>query len=154
MENISLPRDEHGYYFIDRCGHIFQHILQFLRCEKLVLPEDFNELELLQLGADFYQIGDLASTIDYHKREREVKQRDDILTLFLCAIYYNQNKKSNTYIKLCKKSKDTGLKFGDDNLACFSRDENVARAYLQNDSWVLKEHKTMEKNVACFFFWA
>ena len=70
-ENISLPRDEHGYYFIDRCGHIFQHILQFLRCGKLVLPEGLDELELLQLEADFFHIGDLKSAIDYHKREEK-----------------------------------------------------------------------------------
>ena len=43
-ENISLSKDEDGYYFIDRCGHIFQYILQFLRCGKLVLPKHFNEL--------------------------------------------------------------------------------------------------------------
>ena len=72
--------------------------------------------------------------------------------MLLCTIHYNQNKKSNTYIKLYKKSKDTGFKFGDDNLACLSIDENAVRAYLQNDSWVLKEHKTMGKNVACVFF--
>ena len=23
-ENIPLAKDENGYYFIDRCGHIFQ----------------------------------------------------------------------------------------------------------------------------------
>ena len=91
MENISFRRDEYGYYFTDRCGHIFQHILQFLRCGKLVLPDSFNELELLQLEADFYQIGDLASAIDYHKREVEVNQRDDVHTLLLCIVHYHQN---------------------------------------------------------------
>ena len=44
-ENFPLLTDEDGYYFIDRCGHIFQYILQFLRCGRLVLPEEFNELD-------------------------------------------------------------------------------------------------------------
>lgn len=152
MENISFRRDEYGYYFIDRCGHIFQHILQFLRCGKLVLPDSFNELELLQLEADFYQIGDLASAIDYHKREVEVNQRDDVHTLLLCIVQYHQNNKLNNYIKLFKKSKDNGhFKFRDHDLIEY-RDEKVVRAYLQSDSWLLKEHETTEENVACVFF--
>lgn len=28
----------------------------------------------------------------------------------------------------------------------------MVRAYLQSDSWLLKEHKTMEEKVACVFF--
>ena len=91
-----------------------------MRCGKLVLPEGFNEVELLWLGADFYQIGDLASAIDCYEGEVEVNQRDNIHTLLLRIIHYNQNNKVNTYIKLFKRSKDTGFKFGDDKLECFA----------------------------------
>ena len=45
---VPLSTDEDGCHFIDRCGYIFQYILQFLRCGKLVLPKHFNELDLLQ----------------------------------------------------------------------------------------------------------
>ena len=48
-EDLPLSADEEGYYFSDRCGHIFQYILQFLRCGRLVLHEGLSELELLQL---------------------------------------------------------------------------------------------------------
>lgn len=72
MGNVPLSTDKDGYYFIDRCGHIFEYILQFIRCGKLVLPEDFKELELLRLEADFYQIEDLISAIEYRKREVEI----------------------------------------------------------------------------------
>ena len=47
-ENAPLSTDEDGCHFIDRCGYIFQYILQFLRCGKVVLPKHFNELDLLQ----------------------------------------------------------------------------------------------------------
>ena len=77
MENVPLSTDKNGYYFIDRCGHIFQYILQFLRCGKLVLPQGFNELELLKVEADFYQIEGLisaVSAVEHHKTKVEVKE--------------------------------------------------------------------------------
>ena len=40
MENIPLSTDKDGNYFIYRPGHIFQYILQFLRCGKLVCRKD------------------------------------------------------------------------------------------------------------------
>ena len=73
-ENISLLTDKDGYYFTDGCGHIFQYILQFLRCGKLVLQKHFNKLELLQTEADFYQIEDLISAVELCKREVEVSR--------------------------------------------------------------------------------
>ena len=47
VESILLKTDQNRYYFTFQCVHIFEHVLQFLRCGKLVLPEDFNELKLL-----------------------------------------------------------------------------------------------------------
>ncbi len=35
------------HYFIDRDGKMFRHILNFLRTSKLLLPQQFNELDLL-----------------------------------------------------------------------------------------------------------
>ena len=34
-EDVPLSKDENKYHFIDQCGHIFQYILQFLRCGKI-----------------------------------------------------------------------------------------------------------------------
>ena len=45
----------------------FEYVLQFLRCEKLVLQKNFNELELLETEADLYQIEDLISAIEHIK---------------------------------------------------------------------------------------
>ena len=85
MENIPLSTDKDGNYFIDRPGHIFQYILQFLRCGKLVLPKGFNELELLQVEADFYQIEKLISAIEDHKRITEIKEDDGNAALFITS---------------------------------------------------------------------
>lgn len=100
----------------------------------------------------FYQIGDFTATIHYQKREVEsTRWHPCIVTLNIC---YNQNDKWNTYIKLFMKLKKIGFTFGDDNLECFSKNENAVRASLQRDSWVLTENRTLEQKLACVFFYA
>ena len=74
LENIPLKTDKNRYYFIDQCVHIFEHVFQFLKFGKLVLSEDFNELKLLQVEANFWQIEDLISAVGHQKREVEVKK--------------------------------------------------------------------------------
>ena len=116
MENIPLSTDEDGYYFIDRCGHIFEYILQFWRCGKLVLPKCFNELELLQAEADFYQIEDLISAVELCKREAEAKQQDEVHVLLFCILHYINrqgilSRHQCKDVRLFKKSKDTGFQF-------------------------------------------
>ena len=87
-DKMPLSTDENGYYFIDRCGHIFQYILQFLRCGKLVLPKYFNELELLQTEADFYEIEDFISAIEHHKREVDIKECHEVHVFLCCTFSY------------------------------------------------------------------
>lgn len=47
-------RDAKGKYFIDRDGVLFRYVLDYLRNEKLVLPENFHERERLRHEAEFY----------------------------------------------------------------------------------------------------
>lgn len=61
--SMDTTQDEAGCYFIDRDGTTFCHILNFLRCGRLVLPSDFCQLELLTAEADFYQIEQLTTAI-------------------------------------------------------------------------------------------
>ncbi|CAM1329447.1 KCTD16 (predicted) [Pycnogonum litorale] len=63
---IKLVRDTKGKYFIDRDGVLFRYILDYLRNDKLVLPENFHEKERLRCEADFYEINELVEklTID------------------------------------------------------------------------------------------
>ncbi|XP_054769796.2 uncharacterized protein LOC129277672 [Lytechinus pictus] len=56
-------KDDLGNYLIDQDGDIFRHVLNFLRHGKLVLPEGFNEYDLLECQAEFFQLQSLRSSI-------------------------------------------------------------------------------------------
>ena len=121
--------------------------MQFLRCGKLVLPKQFNDLDLLHTEADFYQIEDLISAIEHHRREIEVKERDWIHILLFCILRYDvwgRGEYTVTEVKLFKNSKNTNPKFLVCNLDGFSKSEEEIRRYLHSNCWKLKEHKTRE----------
>lgn len=44
------------HYFIDRDGNMFRHILNFMRNSKLLIPENFREIELLLEEAKYFEI--------------------------------------------------------------------------------------------------
>lgn len=44
------------HYFIDRDGLMFRHVLNFVRNSRLLLPDDFADVELLLEEAKFYDI--------------------------------------------------------------------------------------------------
>ncbi|XP_063713215.1 BTB/POZ domain-containing protein KCTD12-like [Symsagittifera roscoffensis] len=56
-------RDTRGRYFLDRDGHLFRFILDYLRNTKLVLPEEFPEKDRLQVEADYYRLPGLVESI-------------------------------------------------------------------------------------------
>ena len=58
------PKDDRGAYFIDGDGPLFRHILSFLRCEELILPDFFDEYESLQAEADFFQIRPMVKALE------------------------------------------------------------------------------------------
>ncbi|XP_072172539.1 uncharacterized protein [Diadema setosum] len=60
---FESAKDESGNFLIDRDGQIFRHVLNYLRNGKLVLPERFAELALLEQEADFFQLGSLKADI-------------------------------------------------------------------------------------------
>ncbi|XP_068960118.1 BTB/POZ domain-containing protein KCTD11 [Petaurus breviceps papuanus] len=82
-EGAALPpnSDPQGsnYYFIDRDGKAFRHILNFLRLGCLDLPRGYGETALLRAEADFYQIQPLLDAL----RELEVTQGTEVLTAAL-----------------------------------------------------------------------
>ncbi|CAB1332144.1 unnamed protein product [Coregonus sp. 'balchen'] len=61
------------HYFIDRDGHIFRYILNFLRTAKLLLPEDFKEFSLLYEEARFFQLSPLQAELENWRSEREAR---------------------------------------------------------------------------------
>ena len=77
MFNGSLPttKDSSGAYFIDRDGHLFEHVLNFLRSSQLALPDGFKLLDQLAVEADFYQVEPLIQALAEHKRRRQCQSQ-------------------------------------------------------------------------------
>ena len=57
------PKDSSGRYFLDRDGQLFRFVLDFLRAQKLALPENFAECERLKLEADHFRLPQLARCV-------------------------------------------------------------------------------------------
>ncbi|XP_069162326.1 BTB/POZ domain-containing protein KCTD16-like [Procambarus clarkii] len=60
-------RDSKGKFFVDRDGVLFRYILDFLRNQKLVLPENFSERERLKKEADFFQLQEMIDSLTLPK---------------------------------------------------------------------------------------
>ncbi|XP_015279282.1 PREDICTED: BTB/POZ domain-containing protein KCTD4 [Gekko japonicus] len=77
---ILCPYDADGHYFIDRDGLLFRHVLNFLRNGELLLPEGFQENQLLAQEAEFFQLKTLADAV---KSRWEKAQQASRETTFL-----------------------------------------------------------------------
>lgn len=73
---LSTTKDANGHYFIDRDGHLFSFVLNFLRSSQLALPEDFKHLDQLAIEADFYQVESLIRAI-HELQQKALAQRSD-----------------------------------------------------------------------------
>ena len=58
-----LLRDAKGRVFIDRDGVLFRYVLDFLRSQKLVLPDNFQEGERLLAEAEYFQLSELEEAL-------------------------------------------------------------------------------------------
>ncbi|XP_071483100.1 BTB/POZ domain-containing protein kctd15-like [Diadema antillarum] len=79
--NFMPPcQDRKGNYIIDGDGPLFRHVLNFLRRSVLVLPEDFQELDMLAQEADHYQINELIEAVTKLRNaaEREKEEVEKI----------------------------------------------------------------------------
>ncbi|XP_053624191.1 BTB/POZ domain-containing protein Tiwaz [Plodia interpunctella] len=61
------------HYFIDRDGAMFRHILNYLRNRKLLLPSDFNEVNLLLQEATFFELENMISELGDYKQIADVE---------------------------------------------------------------------------------
>lgn len=53
---FKVEKDEDGFYFIDRPGPPFAHILHYLQTGVFIPPTDKSQLKAIALEADFYQV--------------------------------------------------------------------------------------------------
>ncbi|CAL8102221.1 unnamed protein product [Orchesella dallaii] len=60
------------HYFIDRDGKMFRHILNFVRNNKLLLPADFTDIDLLLEEARFFEIQGMYKQLEQLKKEQSV----------------------------------------------------------------------------------
>ncbi len=58
-----LVKDSKGKYFLDRDGVLFRYVLDYLRNQKLVLPENFHEKERLKNEAEYFQLPGMVNCI-------------------------------------------------------------------------------------------
>ena len=73
---IPTAQDGGGSFFIDRDGKLFRYILNFLRNDKLTLPENFAEVEQLREEVDFYQISPMLSALgEYEQTRNQLRER-------------------------------------------------------------------------------
>ena len=74
--NIPIILDSlKQHYFIDRDGSIFRHILNFLRAQRLQLPSDFRDWQLLLDEARFYDIAPMVVEIERAREQSVTSQR-------------------------------------------------------------------------------
>ncbi|XP_054715645.1 BTB/POZ domain-containing protein KCTD16-like [Uloborus diversus] len=60
----SVGKDSKGRYFVDRDGVLFRYVLDFLRNQKLVLPENFHERERLKNEAEYFNMAEMAACVE------------------------------------------------------------------------------------------
>ena len=84
--------DENGHYFIDRDGEIFKHVLNFLRSNRITLPEDFTEWDLLLSEADFYQIQPMIDALKSVRIEKLTANEGKHLSLEIFEVRSDINK--------------------------------------------------------------
>ncbi|XP_066254479.1 BTB/POZ domain-containing protein Tiwaz [Euwallacea similis] len=59
------------HYFIDRDGGMFRHILNFMRNSKLLIPENFHDLDLLLEEARYFDIPPMVRQLEQMKKDRQ-----------------------------------------------------------------------------------
>ncbi|CAK9803552.1 BTB/POZ domain-containing protein Tiwaz [Anthophora plagiata] len=58
------------HYFIDRDGGMFRHILNFMRNSRLLIPDNFADLDLLLEEARYFDIAPMCRQLEQMKKER------------------------------------------------------------------------------------
>ena len=60
----SLIKDNKGKVFLDRDGVLFRYVLDYLRNQNLVLPENFHEKERLKQEAEYFKLTNMVKAIN------------------------------------------------------------------------------------------
>ncbi len=63
----AFGRDSKNRIFIDRDGVLFRYILDYLRNNKLSLPENFSERDRLRNEADYYRLVGMSQALTHNR---------------------------------------------------------------------------------------
>ncbi|KAK9680879.1 BTB/POZ domain [Popillia japonica] len=58
------------HYFIDRDGGMFRHILNFMRNSRLLIPDNFNDLDLLLEESRYFEIAPMTRQLEQLKKDK------------------------------------------------------------------------------------
>ncbi|KAL8608351.1 hypothetical protein ACOMHN_002584 [Nucella lapillus] len=73
--NIPIVLDTlKQHYFIDRDGQLFRFILNYLRTQRLIVPEKFDEYEQLYEEARYYELAGLLRELESVKKSKELNE--------------------------------------------------------------------------------
>ncbi|XP_075229711.1 BTB/POZ domain-containing protein twz [Lycorma delicatula] len=68
------------HYFIDRDGGMFRHILNFMRNSRLLIPDNFADLDLLLEEARYFEIAPMCRQLEQMKKDRDRNRTSSITT--------------------------------------------------------------------------
>ncbi|KAL7643629.1 UNVERIFIED_CONTAM: hypothetical protein RMT77_005612 [Armadillidium vulgare] len=75
---MPVLRDSKGKFFIDRDGVLFRYILDYLRNQKLVLPENFSEKERLQNEAEYFELHSMLESLQVSSVPQQIRDTGSI----------------------------------------------------------------------------
>ncbi|KAK3107309.1 hypothetical protein FSP39_011592 [Pinctada imbricata] len=76
--DVHVMRDERGSIFLDRDGYVFRFVLNYLRTNKLIVPNGYKELHLLKEEADYFGLDDLVAEVERVLTSRRRRNRPKI----------------------------------------------------------------------------
>lgn len=92
LMSILQNCDKEGNVFVDRNGRMFEYILEFLRTDKLCLPDDFSDFDSLTTEVIFFDIPNLSSCLKQAKQKKLFAKYIEILEKDLEAHEYGYSK--------------------------------------------------------------
>ncbi|XP_022111281.1 BTB/POZ domain-containing protein KCTD6-like [Acanthaster planci] len=134
-------RDANGAFVIDGDGPVFRHILNFLRRGRLILPKDFQEWDLLESEADFYQLEALSEAVKAEKYRRfipedAIEENFEFIEISVCE---NLSYKYIGSEKYLKSSRDlTELLLERDILVSNISEHNRSDGRMQNTTYTIQ----------------
>lgn len=73
-----ILRDSKGKFFLDRDGVLFRYILDYLRNQKLILPENFHEKDRLKTEAEYFRLPNLVRNLSTISISRSIGQSSNV----------------------------------------------------------------------------